>query len=65
MNPVQIPPRTMSEEEFRTIVCNITSIKKDDVVFDILLEEDKRIAKLAERGIDMKKTMEKVKHEIS
>lgn len=56
-------PRSMSEEDFRSIVCNITSIKKDDIVFDVLLEEDKRIAKLAERGIDMKKTMEKVKHE--
>lgn len=46
------PPQSQSEEDFRTIVANITGIKKNDPIFDRIKEEDKRIIKSAKKAID-------------
>ena len=50
-----IPPKTQSEEDFRTIVSNITGIQKDDPVFDRIEEADKRMIKAAKKAIDQSK----------
>ena len=61
--------RSQSEEDFREIVCNITGLRNDDPVFDLIEDEDKRVIKAARRAIDMnyefkKATMVRTKGQI-
>jgi len=51
-------PYTASEEDFRTIVCNITSLSPNDPIFDRIDEQDKRVIKSSSRAIDMIKALQ-------
>lgn len=60
MNPPNpLANRSQSEEDFRTIVCNITGLDKDDPVFDRIREEDKQVIKSAKKAIDTIESMKK------
>ncbi len=50
----KIPP-SESEEYFRHVVCNLTSLKPDDPVFDRIKEEDKRMIKEAGKALKQEK----------
>ena len=51
------PIRTISDEDFRAIVCNITSIQPNDPIFERINEQDKRVIKSSSRAIDMIKAI--------
>jgi hypothetical protein len=50
---------TACEEDFRSIVCNITNLSPNDPIFDRIEEQDKRIMKSYTRAIDMIKALQR------
>lgn len=62
MIPSKQIERSLTDEEFRKIVCNITNIKPDDPIFEQINEVDIRIIRASSRAVEIKKHIEKVKN---
>lgn len=53
----------ITDMEFRKIVCNITSLKPDDPIFDEINEVEIRIIKASSSAIEVKNKIDRLRNE--